>query len=169
MGVGLSALSLAACVALPIDPRTGQPLPWPVANTTREVTVITPAAPSAPAAASTYTARLYPVNEAANRAGMLTALVVESQDGRGRIMIQYKGEAMQGEATRVDANNPGFGRIHQQVLGMWPRQSQGRRGIANAYGGRGISAQCEYVLTGPSQGTGVCVFSDDAHYQIHFG
>jgi hypothetical protein len=45
----------------------------------------------------------------------------------------------------------------------------GQRGIANAYGGRGVSAQCEYVMTAPSQGTGVCLFSDGAKYQVHFG
>jgi hypothetical protein len=36
-------------------------------------------------------------------------------------------------------------------------------------GARGVSAQCEYVLTGPSKGTGACVFSDGARYQMHFG
>ena len=34
---------------------------------------------------------------------------------------------------------------------------------------RGVNAQCEYVLTGPSAGTGVCRFSDGANYQMHFG
>jgi hypothetical protein len=46
---------------------------------------------------------------------------------------------------------------------------QGRRGIANAYSARGVNAQCEYVLNGPSQGTGACLFSDGARYQLHFG
>jgi hypothetical protein len=46
---------------------------------------------------------------------------------------------------------------------------EGRRGIANAYGARGVNAQCEYVLSGPSQGTGACLFSDGARYQLHFG
>jgi len=36
-------------------------------------------------------------------------------------------------------------------------------------GARGINAQCEYVLTGPSQGTGACLFSDGARFQLHFG
>ena len=34
---------------------------------------------------------------------------------------------------------------------------------------KAISAQCEYVLSGPSKGTGACVFSDGARYQLHFG
>jgi hypothetical protein len=45
----------------------------------------------------------------------------------------------------------------------------GRRGIANAVSPRGVHAQCEYVLTAPTQGTGACVFSDGAKYQLHFG
>ena len=45
----------------------------------------------------------------------------------------------------------------------------GRRSIANAFGARGVNAQCEYVLTGPGSGTGVCQFSDGANYQMHFG
>jgi len=38
-----------------------------------------------------------------------------------------------------------------------------------AHGARGVNAQCEYVLTGPGSGTGVCRFSDGANYQMHFG
>jgi hypothetical protein len=55
------------------------------------------------------------------------------------------------------------------VLGVPNVQLQGPRGIANASGSRAISAQCEYVLSGPSKGTGACVFSDGARYQLHFG
>ena len=55
------------------------------------------------------------------------------------------------------------------MLGASPRTGAGRRGIANAHGARGVNAQCEYVLTGSGTGTGVCQFSDGAHYQMHFG
>jgi hypothetical protein len=163
------AASLAACVAVPVDPRTGLPTPWPAAPPTREVTVITPPAPSTPAAPTVYTARLYPVNDIANRAGMLTALVTDTHGGRGSFSLSYLGEAMQGEASRVEGNHPGYGRIHREVLGVTTVQVQGRRGIANAFGARGVNAQCEYVLTGSAQGTGACLFSDGARYQMHFG
>ena len=167
-----SSLALAACVAVPVDSRTGQMI-WPPAthNPTapREaVPVPTPMAP-APAAPLIYTARLYPINDVANRAGMLTAVVTDGHGGRGSFTLSYLGEAMQGEASRVEGSHVGFGRIHREVLGLQAVQAQGRRGIANAFSARGVNAQCEYVLSGPSQGTGACLFSDGARYQLHFG
>lgn len=164
--VSAVALSLAACVAIPVDSRTGLPVPWAQPAGPREPAGYAQALPAAP---SSYTARLYPVNELANQAGMLTALVVDAQDGRGRLTLSYLGDTLSGEASRVDASHPGFGRLHQQVLGGVPVRSSGRRGIANAAGARGVSAQCEYILSGPAQGTGVCLFSDGARYQMHFG
>ena len=113
--------------------------------------------------------RLYPLNAQANRSGLLTAQVVDNNAGRGTFLVPYLGDTLQGESTRVDAGYPGFGIVHQQVLGASPRSSGGRRGIANAHGARGVNAQCEYVLTGQGTGTGVCQFSDGAHYQMHFG
>jgi hypothetical protein len=170
-----AALSLAACVAVPVDVRTGQPIGWPSGPTYstqgqvgQAATIATPA-PAVPPSPVIYTARLYPVNDVANRAGMLTAMITDGHGGRGIFSLNYLGDAMQGEASRVEANYPGFGRIHRDVLGVPTVQMQGPRGIANAVGGRAISAQCEYVLSGPSKGTGACVFSDGARYQLHFG
>ncbi|MFO1218624.1 MAG: hypothetical protein U1E89_09660 [Burkholderiaceae bacterium] len=170
--LAVAGAALAACVAVPVDSRTGTIAPWPpaaAAATPREVTVITPPAPVAPAPPVVLTARLYPVNDVANRGGLLTAVITDSHSGRGQISFSYLGDAMQGEATRVEAGHPGFGRIHREVLGLAAVQVQGRRGIANAFGARGVNAQCEYVLTGQAQGTGACVFSDGARYQLHFG
>ena len=107
-----------------------------------------PTAP-APAAATVLTARLYPVNEAAQRAGLLSAVIVDQHSGRGTITLGYLGETLQGEATRV--NGPG------------------RRGIANATSARGVSAQCDYQISGAGMGTGACKFSDGAMYRLHFG
>ena len=166
---GLAAL-LGACVAVPIDARTGAPLAWPplTGNPTAPAGVPVPM-PVTPAAPVVYTARLYPINDIANRAGMLTAIVTDGHGGRGSFSLSYLGDAMQGEATRVEGQQAGFGRIHREVLGLQAVTVQGRRGIANAYGARGVNAQCEYVLSGPSQGTGACLFSDGARYQLHFG
>ena len=116
-----------------------------------------------------YTARLYPVNDIANRAGMLTAVITDGHGGRGTFSLNYLGDSMQGEASRVEASHPGFGRVHRDVLGVSDVQLRGPRGIANASGSKAISAQCEYVMSGPSKGTGACVFSDGARYQLHFG
>jgi hypothetical protein len=163
--------ALSACVVVPIDPRTGQPYPYPPPTdgpSRTTTTVVMPPAPSAPSPA-VLTARLYPLNEQANHGGLLTAVIVDGHGGRGTITLGYRGNSLQGEATRVDGNYPGFGRVHTEVLGTAARAWSGQRGIANAYGGKGVNAQCEYVLTAPAQGTGVCLFSDGARYQLHFG
>lgn len=167
----LAAASLAACVAAPVDLRTGQPIVWPGVVPARDGPLFVPV-PVTPPPAVVYTARLYPINQIASRAGMLTAVVTDGHAGRGNITLSYLGDTLQGEASRVEPGNPAFGRIHREVLGAWGGQDgngAGRRGIANAYGARGVSAQCEYVLTGASQGTGACLFSDGARYQLHFG
>ena len=79
---------------------------------------------------------------------MLTATVVDKHGGRGAFSVSYQGDILQGEATRVEG---------------------GQRGVANGFGAKGVNAQCDYVITGPGIGTGACVFSDGAHYQMHFG
>ncbi len=163
------AASLSACVVLPIDPRTGLPYPGQFPDGGSRTTVVMPPAPSVAPQPSVLTARLYPINAEANQGGLLTAVVIDSHGGRGTITLSYRGDTLQGEATRVDGNHAGFGRIHNEVLGVASRAYSGQRGIANAFGGRGINAQCEYVMTAPSQGTGACLFSDGARYQLHFG
>lgn len=164
----LAGAALTGCYVLPIDPRTGGPmLPAPStrsADAPHSLPVTVAAAPQN----VVLQARLYPLNEHANRTGMLAAQVSDHQGGRGTFSVQYNGQALQGEATRVDAGFAGFGRIHDEVLGRTTRSYAGRRGIANAYGAQGINAQCEYLITGPAMGTGVCLFSDGAKYQMHF-
>jgi hypothetical protein len=160
--------SLTACIVVPIDPRTGQPYPLPPAEGGRS-TVVMPPAPSAPPGPSVITARLYPLNEPANQGGLLNAVIVDSHTGRGTLTVSYRGDTLQGEASRVDNSYAAFGRVYNEVLGTAARPTSGHRGIVNAVGARGVSAQCEYVMTSPSQGTGVCLFSDGAKYQIHFG
>ena len=160
--------SLTACIVVPIDPRTGQPYPLPPAEGSRS-TVVMPPAPIVPAGPSVITARLYPLNEPANQGGLLNAVIVDSHTGRGTLTVSYRGDTLQGEASRVDNSYAAFGRVYNEVLGTAARPTSGHRGIVNAVGSRGVSAQCEYVMTSPSQGTGVCLFSDGAKYQIHFG
>jgi hypothetical protein len=154
----LAATALtSACMVVPLEPqRVGGPTsPSPI--------VISPALPASP---QLLQVRLYPLNAEANRAGVLAASVLDQQDGRGRFTIAYQGRNLQGEASRVAADHPGFG----QLLGAQPDAASRpttRRGIANA-AGPGLNAQCEYLLSGPAQGTGICQFSDGARYQMHF-
>jgi hypothetical protein len=162
---------LSACYIVPIDPRTGQAYP-PAPYSSREagsVTVVTPPAPSAPPQPGILSVRLYPLNPQANQGGLLTAVVVDNHTGRGSFSLAYLGDTLQGEATRVDANYAAFGRLHNEVLGSAARNFSGRRGIANAFGSKGVNVQCEYLISGPTLGTGVCLFSDGAKYQMHFG
>ena len=166
-------LSLSACYVLPIDPRTGQP--YPVVTRDSGYSTGYGAAPALPVVASLPPAptllnvRLYPLNAQAHTGGMLSAQVVDNNAGHGSFIVPYLGDTLQGESTRVDASYASFGLVYQQVLGPSPRSFSGRRGIANAHGSKGVNAQCEYVLTGPGAGTGVCQFSDGANYQMHFG
>ncbi len=165
----LLGAGLTACVMVPVDPRTGQPYPIPHTHGAPQVTVVQSPPPAAPPSPAVLTARLYPLNPPANQAGMLTALVVDHQGGRGTFSVSYQGDSLQGEATRVDGGYAAFGRVHDEVLGQSARTFSGQRGIANGFGSRGTSTQCEYVITGPGMGTGVCLFSDGARYQMHFG
>lgn len=173
LGLAAACAGLSACVVVPVDPRTGQPYPYPypspVADGGSRNTVLMPPLAVAPPQQSVLTARLYPLNAQANQGGLLTAVVVDQHTGRGSFTVAYQGDTLQGEATRVDAGYSGFGRIHSEVLGTATRSVSGQRGIANAYGAKGVNAQCEYVMTGPALGTGVCLFSNGAKYQLHFG
>jgi hypothetical protein len=168
---GLLALAVAvtACVIVPLDPKTGRPY-----ETSAPVVVVqSPASAAAPTTAApsvtVLTARLYPVNDQARLAGILNASTIDTGQARGSFNINYRGETLQGEATRVDRNYPSFGQILSQVQGGhgWGHAA-GQRGIANAASGS-YSMRCEYLFTSVNQGTGACVMNDGARYQIHFG
>ncbi len=171
----LAAAALSACVIVPLDPKTGQPYgqaPSPSVVVVQQPGAPVPASTAAGASAPSWNAlnaRLYPINDTARLAGPLSATVLDNGSGRGSFNVSYGGQAMQGEATRIDRNYPGFGQIMSQVQGgvNW-NQAAGQRGIANAASNR-ASMRCEYLFTSPGQGTGACVMSDGARYQIHFG
>lgn len=151
------ALPLAACMVVPLEPhRLSHESP----------AMATVALVQGPPSPQLLQVRLYPVNAEANAAGALQAQVMDSLNGRGQFVIAYQGRNLQGEATRVGPDYPGFGALFPQGDASW-RQS-GRRGVANA-AGPGLNAQCEYLLTGTGQGVGACLFSDGARYQMHFG
>jgi hypothetical protein len=169
----LAVAALSACVVVPVDPKTGQTYghaPQPQVVVVQQPAA-SPAHTPAPAAPlwTTVSARLYPVNDTARGAGLLQATVIDNGVGRGSFTVNYQGQALQGEATRVDRNYPGFGQILGQVQGGtgWA-QAAGQRGIANA-ANNSNSMRCEYLFTAAGQGTGACVVNDGARYQIHFG
>ena len=93
--------------------------------------------------------RMYPENEMATRTGVLTGTVVNMMNGKGRFQLNYQGETLSGEATRVDGD--------------------ARKGVASAYGQSGAYMSCEYQMSSPRQGAGICTMSNGAKYQVHIG
>jgi hypothetical protein len=140
LALTLAAPLLAACYIVPLQP-DGRP--YPAAGT-----VMAPA-PGVPAP-QVLTARLYPANEIAARAGIIAGSVSSPQDGKGLFSIAYGGDTLAGEATRTSSGN-----VHG--------------GIANASGARGTYVRCTYRMNGTAQGTGECLFSDGARFQLHVG
>ena len=168
IAASLLAASLSGCYVVPIDARNPPPYPA-VAAAVRGEPVPVSVAPAQPQPA-TYQARLYPINDVAGKMGVLTAQVTDNLAGHGSFTLTAGNEILTGEASRVGSDHPGFGSIHRQVYGDTGRlPTSGRRGIGNAGGSRGTYVNCEYVLTAATQGTGACLFSNGAKYQIHFG
>jgi len=99
---------------------------------------------------------------------MLVATVADRATGHATFSVNYGGETMAGEAQRVPAGYPGFGRVLREVYGNGGMPA-GQRGIAAATGNHGTYVNCEYALMAPNRGTGACLFSNGAKYQLHFG
>lgn len=158
-----SAAALSGCYVIPIDyPHVpGQPLPAAAGAGT----VALPGPRPVP---TILQARLYPLNEMAGKMGALSATVNDSVNGHATFSLNHAGELLQGEASRVAAGYPGFGNVHRQVYGDG-RMPSGQRGIASAAGSSGTYVNCEYALSAPNRGTGACLFSNGAKYQLHFG
>jgi hypothetical protein len=149
--IGLQASLLSGCYVVPVTPDgnnyaiyipthqpplPGAPLP-PVAQ------------PSQPPVAKVLHARLYPENDIATHTGMVSGTVTNMMTGKGRFQLQYAGELLTGEATRVSGDE--------------------RKGIASAWGPSGSFMSCEYQMSTPLQGAGTCSFSNGARYKVHIG
>jgi hypothetical protein len=81
-------LSLSGCYVVPMDLRTGQPVPVQTSPT------LPPPGPI------TFPVRLYPANDQAARFGVVNATVTNDLNGRGTFNANINGEAFVGEATR---------------------------------------------------------------------
>ena len=125
------------------------PVPGRSARATGASQAVVNADPAGPATPAPLQARLYPSNEVATETGMLSGTVTNMMTGKGVFQLNYRGELLSGEATRVPGDD--------------------RRGIANAYGQRGTYMNCDYRMTTPYQGTGTCSLSTGAQYQVHIG
>ena len=158
--VVVPALALTGCYVVPLAP-DGTPI-YPYTHTSPPYTVAPYPAPSyavtpyppppvvaGPPMPAMLNARLYPANEAATQTGMMSGTVTNMMTGKGRFQLDYKGELLTGEATRMSGDE--------------------RRGIANAYGSRGTYMTCEYKMTSAFQGAGTCTLSNGAKYDVHLG
>lgn len=152
--VGGASAMLAGCVAVPTGPDGSYayyplpplPSPGPSGGERGEATPPPVARAQWPAVLQ---ARLYPANELAAQTGVVSGTVTNMMNGKGRFQLQYGGETLVGEATRVDGDS--------------------RRGVASAYGSSGGFMSCEYQLNTPRQGAGNCSFSNGAQYKLHIG
>ena len=136
-----SALALSGCLVIPLNP-DGTPA-YGVAPGAAPQVMAAPTAISLPV-------RLYPTNEAAVTAGVLSGSVVNHLSGKGTFTLNVGGETLAGEATRTGG-------------------SGSRSGVASAYGSRGSFAQCQYTMNSTTQGSGRCTLSSGATYQLHIG
>jgi len=168
---------LGACYVVPVMP-DGSPgwqylppgVPAPTAPPAQASVAYAAPVVAMPQVPSSYQARLYPMNAQAAQTGQLVATITDLNTGRGILSMNLAGEYLSGEATRVTDTHPGFGSVYQKVLATPIQVRSGQpKGIANATGSRGTWVNCEYVLETGGRGTGACVMSNGAHYQIHFG
>jgi hypothetical protein len=154
MILAIAVSALPGCYVVPVQTTDGtvtyQHYPLPPVGT--------PIAPPAGAAAvpqgggatpATLNVRLYPGNETATQTGIVTGTVTNMMTGKGRFLVNYLGEVLTGEATRVS--------------------NEERRGVASAFSPKGMFMSCEYQMNTPYQGAGSCLFSNGAKYQMHIG
>lgn len=93
-----------------------------------------------------YTARLYPVNDVASSMGRITGTISNPERGHGEFAFLVGNESYAGEATRA------------------PNSA---KGSANAAGNRGGYVKCDYTMSSAALGTGSCIFSSGARYDMH--
>ena len=149
VAVAVPTIALSGCYIVPIAPDGSPMYPYPYAQTPHPGYVPPPPVVLGGPAPSVLQARLYPANELASQTGMIAGTVTNMMTGKGRFQMDYKGELLTGEATRVSGDD--------------------RRGIASAYGSRGTYMSCEYRMTSAYQGAGTCTMSTGAQYQVHLG
>ncbi len=142
----LAAAGLSGCYVVPLQTPDGtvsyQHYPLPPTGT--------PVAPAATGTApATLNVRLYPANETATQTGIVAGTVTNMMTGKGRFLVNYEGEVLTGEATRVS--------------------NEEKRGVASAFSPKGMYMSCEYQMNTPYQGAGSCLFSNGAKYQMHIG
>jgi hypothetical protein len=141
---------LSGCYVVPVGPDGNYAIYIPTQPPPHPSGSAQPAAhPGQPGMPKALQARLYPDNDLATQTGMVSGTVTNMMTGKGRFQLQYAGELLTGEATRVSGDE--------------------RKGIASAWGPSGAFMSCEYQMHTPQQGAGTCTFSNGARYKVHIG
>ncbi|MBL8393193.1 MAG: hypothetical protein JNK99_00380 [Candidatus Accumulibacter sp.] len=109
----------------------------------------TPIVPPPGGTPATLSVRLYPANDRATQTGIISGSVTNMMTGKGRFVVNYLGEVLNGEATRVSNDD--------------------KRGVASAFSPGGMYMSCEYQMNTPYQGAGTCSFANGSKYQMHIG
>jgi hypothetical protein len=143
-----AACSLSGCYLVPVGPDGNNYAIYMPATPAGHPGGGPQAVANQPAVPKVLNARLYPENDIATQTGMVSGTVT-SMPGKGRFQLQYAGEVLTGEATRVSGDE--------------------RKGIASAWGPSGSFMSCEYQMSSPVQGAGTCNFSNGARYKVHIG
>jgi len=155
VALAVPATLLCGCYVIPLAPDGSPVYPLPYAPPPQAGLGAPPPSYGAPPSAygaparAVLQARLYPANDVATQTGIITGTVTNMMTGKGRFQMDYNGELLSGEATRVPGDE--------------------RRGVASAYGSRGTYMSCEYRMNTPYQGAGTCTMSTGAQYQVHLG
>ena len=144
-----AAFSLSGCYIVPVGP-DGVPAAYiPVAPPPAFPGQNPATQQGQPSMPKVLYARLYPSNDLASQTGMVSGTVTNMMTGKGRFQLNYQGETLTGEATRVSGDS--------------------RKGVASAYSQNGSFMTCDYQMSSPTQGAGTCQFSNGARYQVHIG
>jgi hypothetical protein len=150
VALSLQAFSLSGCYLVPVGPDGNYAIYIPTTPPPHSGPgQLQPSQPAQPAQPRVLHARLYPENELATQTGMVSGTVTNMMSGKGRFLLDYKGELLSGEATRVSGDE--------------------RKGVASAYSQGGSYMSCEYQMSSPYQGAGMCTFSNGARYRVHIG
>lgn len=142
----VAAAMVSACYVVPVRGTDGSVIYQPY--------VLPPAGAPMPGISSgaspqVLNAKLYPANDLATPTGIVVGTVANMMTGKGQFQVNYMGEVLTGEATRVSNDE--------------------RRGVASAFSPKGTYMSCEYQMSTPYQGAGMCTFSNGAKYQLHVG
>ena len=145
----LATAAVSACYVVPVRGPDGavvyQTYPLPPAGVPMSAAPV----PTTGVGPQVLNAKLYPANELATQTGVVLGTVTNMMTGKGQFQVNYMGEVLNGEATRVSNSD--------------------RRGVASAYSSKGAFMSCEYQMSSPYQGAGTCTFSNGAKYQLHVG